>query len=45
MRRVCSGSKYFAAIAAVMSFMFFAVPILAQQDEMMAGRMAGSAGG
>ena len=33
--------KFFVAIAVVMSFVMFATPILAQQGEIMAGRMAG----
>ncbi|MDQ1329341.1 MAG: hypothetical protein QG641_2630 [Candidatus Poribacteria bacterium] len=33
--------KSFVAIAVVMSFVMFATPILAQQGEIMAGRMAG----
>ena len=38
-----TGIKYrcFAAAAAVMSLMVFAMPILAQQDEFLAGRIAG----
>ena len=33
--------KYFVVVAVVMSIMVFAMPILAQQDDLMAGRMAG----
>lgn len=33
--------KYFVAIAVVMSLLVFAVPILAQQDDLIAGRIAG----
>lgn len=38
-----TGLKYrcFMIIAVVMSFMVFAMPILAQEEEIMAGRMAG----
>ena len=38
-----AGIKYrcFAVFAVVMSLMVFAMPILAQQDEFMAGRIAG----
>jgi len=41
MKRIGSKRKYFVVIAAVMSLMVFAMPILAQQDDFMAGRMAG----
>jgi len=41
MKRVDLKHKYFALIAVVMSFMVFAMPILAQVDEFTAGRMAG----
>jgi uncharacterized membrane protein (DUF485 family) len=33
--------KFFVAIATVMSFVVFVTPILAQQDDFMAGRIAG----
>jgi hypothetical protein len=33
--------KFFVTIAAVMSFVVFVTPILAQQDDFMAGRIAG----
>jgi|GEM_PF-790883 len=33
--------KYFVVVAVVMSIMVFAMPILAQQDDMAAGRAAG----
>ena len=42
MKRTGSKRKYFLAIAAVMSLMVFAVPILAQMDDMTAGRIAGT---
>ena len=41
MKRIGSKRKYFVVVAAVTSFMVFAMPILAQQDEFMAGRIAG----
>ena len=42
-----TGIRYrcFAAAAAVMSLMVFAMPILAQQDEFLAGRIAGEQAG
>ncbi len=42
MKRTGSKRRYFVAIAAVMSFMVFAVPILAQMDDITAGRIAGT---
>ena len=33
--------KFFVAIAVIMSFVVFVTPILAQQDDIMAGRIAG----
>jgi hypothetical protein len=41
MKRAGLKRKCFAAIAVVMSFMVFAVPILAQQNDLEIGRMAG----
>ncbi len=41
MKRIGSKHKYFVVVAAAMSLMVFAMPILAQQDEFMAGRIAG----
>ena len=42
MRRSSSKRRYFVITAALMSLMVFAVPILAQQGDLTAGRMAGS---
>jgi len=42
MKRAGSKRRCFVVIAAVMSLMVFAVPILAQQGDITAGRMAGS---
>ncbi len=42
MKRSGSKRRYFVVTAAVMSLMVFAVPILAQQSDITAGRMAGS---
>ena len=41
MKRIDSKRKYFVVVATAMSLMIFAMPILAQQDEFMAGRIAG----
>lgn len=41
MRRTGIRYKCFATIASAMSFLVFAVPILAQQEDLMAGRIAG----
>ena len=41
MERAGPKRKYFVAIAVIMSLMVFAVPILAQQSDLVAGRMAG----
>ena len=42
MRRADSRCRYFVVIAAVVSFMVFAVPVLAQMDDITAGRVAGA---
>lgn len=42
MKRAGSKRRYFVVTAAVMSLMVFAVPILAQQGDITAGRIAGS---
>ncbi len=42
MKRTGSKRRYFVAIAAVMSFMVLAVPILAQMDDITDGRIAGA---
>lgn len=42
MKRAGPKHKYFAVIAAIMSLMVFAVPILAQMDDITAGRLAGT---
>ena len=41
MKRIGLKRKYFVAVAVVMSLMVIAVPILAQQSDLVAGRMAG----
>ena len=41
MKRAGLKHKHFAAVAVIMSFMLPAVPIMAQQEELMAGRAAG----
>ena len=41
MKRRGKKNGYFLVVAVIMSIMIFAVPILAQQDEFMAGRITG----
>ena len=41
MKRVYLKRRYFVSIAVIMSFMVFALPILAQMDDMQAGLMDG----